>query len=120
LNDNKDKQNIVVLLFLVAAVTLLAKSAQIQIMDSSFADKARKATLEKEDQYPTRGLIYDRNDKLIVVNEALYDMKATFNRVDEKMDKDFFCTLLNITAEEFEKNLNKDCINPYPLPFFPK
>ncbi len=97
-----------VLLFLVAAVTLLAKSAQIQIMDSSFADMARKATLEKEDQYPTRGLIYDRNGKLIVVNESLYDMKATYNRVDPKMDTSFFCTLLDITKEEFNKYLIKD------------
>jgi len=108
LKDNKDKQNVVVLLFLIAAVTLLAKSAQIQIMDSSFADKARKATLEKEDQYPTRGLIYDREDKLIVVNESLYDMKATYNRVDPQMDTNYFCTLLDITLEEFEKNLNQN------------
>lgn len=108
MKNNKDKQNIVVLLFLIAAVTLLAKSAQIQIMDSSFADKARKATLEKEDQYPTRGLIYDRNNKLIVVNESLYDMKATYNRVDTKMDTSFFCELLEITEDDYKKYLNKD------------
>jgi len=108
LKENKDKQNIVVLLFLIAAISLLAKSAQIQIMDSSFADKARKATLEKEDQYPTRGLIYDRNEKLIVVNESLFDMKATFNRVDPLMDTSFFCTLLDITNKEYNEYLNKD------------
>jgi len=108
LKQNNNRQKVIIAVFLLTAVVLIAKSAQIQIFDSSFADKARRATLEKEDQFPSRGLIYDRNGKLLVVNEPVYDMLVTFNRIDPSMDTLFFCKLLNITKEQFIQNTNKN------------
>ena len=51
----------------------------------------------------------DRNGKLLVNNNAIYDLWVTYNQVkDANIDTMKLCNLLNITVEKFEDNLNKD------------
>ena len=106
--ESKTKQQSILIFFLTAACVLIVKSAQIQVFDRSFADKARRVTLDKDEVYPSRGLITDRNESFLVVNEPVYELKAIFNKVDVNMDTAFFCELLEISKESFIENLNKD------------
>lgn len=53
-------------------------------------------------------MIFDRNEKLLVVNKPSYELNVTFNEIDPKMDTLKFCSLLDITKDEFKQNLNKD------------
>ncbi|MCR5453564.1 MAG: hypothetical protein K6F33_01060, partial [Bacteroidales bacterium] len=46
--------------------------------------------------YPARGLVFDRNDKLLVYNESSYDLMATPNRVPE-FDTADLCEILGTT-----------------------
>ena len=62
-------------------------------------------------QYPSRGLIYDRNGKLLVYNNALYDLMVTYDQVDPNMDTTLFCSLLGIDKAEFIKRIEKDFKN---------
>lgn len=96
----------------LAAGVLILKSAQLQIIDTSFADKAKRVTLNKEEVYPSRGLISDRNDDLLVVNKPVYELKATYNQINPEMDTSFFCELLEIDRQSFIDNLNKDWSSP--------
>lgn len=50
--------------------------------------------------YPDRGFIYDRNGKLLVANEVSYDIMIIPKDV-EPLDTLEFCSLLNITKEDF-------------------
>ena len=99
-------------IIILAAVLLLVKVASIQIFNSSYHEKAEATTLDKRTLYPSRGLIYDRNGKLIVYNNPIYDIKATYNQIDADMDIDLFCQLLEINRDEYETRLNKDWSNP--------
>ena len=81
---------------------------QIQLLDSSYQDKARTTAIDKYTLYPSRGLILDRNQKLLVNNNAMYDLKVTYNQIDPDMDTLLFCDLLNIDRSTFEKNLDKN------------
>jgi penicillin-binding protein 2 len=47
-------------------------------------------------QYPARGLIYDRNGKLVVFNQAAYDLMVIPAQTG-KMDTSLFCSDLGIT-----------------------
>lgn len=58
--------------------------------------------------YPGRGLIYDRNDKLLVNNFQIYNLNAVYNQINPEMDTTLFCELLEISKEEFVEYLNKD------------
>ena len=106
--ENKTKQQSIIVFFLVASAILIAKSAQLQLFDRSFADKARRVTLDKEEIYPSRGLILDRNEKFLVINEPVYELKSIYNKIDPDMDTTFFCELLQITKEDFIKQTNKN------------
>ena len=94
------------------ALILLIKVAQLQLFDRSSRTSAQAAALSKQVQYPSRGLIFDRNGKLLVYNDAIYDILVVYNNIDPQMDTTLFCQLLEISSEEFLHNLNKDWSNP--------
>ncbi len=102
-----NRQYIIRILFLLGAGILLAKTAQIQIFDNSYQDKAQTAAINKFVLYPSRGLIYDRNEVLMTFNQPIYELKATYNQIDPAMDTTAFCEILNISEEEFVERLDK-------------
>ena len=97
-----EKSKILLIVFGICAFILVAKTAQLQIFDSKYKEQARRTTLDKTTKYPARGLIYDRNGKLIVANQSSYDVMVTPEDV-EQMDTLEFCNLIKITKQDFLK-----------------
>lgn len=95
---------------MVCAAALILKAAHLQLLDDSFRRRADATTIEKLTVYPPRGLVFDRSgERLILNNEATFDLMVTYNQVDFKgMDIPKFCKLLNITEKDFRANLTKD------------
>ena len=58
---------VVVLIYLVRLFTL-------QVLDNDYKRFADSNAFLKKIQYPSRGLIYDRNGKLLVYNQPAYDV----------------------------------------------
>ena len=109
MNISQDRQRTIQIVILLSALVLIGKAAHLQLIDDSFRRKADATTIEKLTVYPPRGLVYDRNDKLILNNNAMYDLMVTYNQVDfQKMDTAKFFRLLGITGKEFVQNINKD------------
>lgn len=96
---------------ILAAALLLVKVASIQLFNPSYHEKAEATTLDKKVLYPSRGLVYDRNDRLMVYNNPIYDIRVTFNQIDPGMDTTLFCRLLEIDRDEFITRLDKDWSN---------
>lgn len=123
-NTNTNRQYIIQAFFVIISLALIIKSCQIQIIDSSYADTARAVVVSDITIYPSRGLIADRNGKLLVANKAMYDLMVIYNLVGD-MDTTKFCNLLSITEETFVKNLEKDFSDTrfdkkVPFPFIKK
>jgi penicillin-binding protein 2 len=59
------------------AVVLLCRLFYIQIIDRSYKESAENNSMVREVIYPTRGIIYDRNGKIIVGNKVAYDILVT-------------------------------------------
>lgn len=59
-----------------------------------------------ETLYPARGLIYDRNDKLLVDNQAAYDLLIIPDQV-KKFDTLELISILDISKEYLEKGIQK-------------
>lgn len=104
----RERQQTIQFVFLACALALIAKAAQIQLFDDSFRRRADATTIEKLTAYPPRGLVFDRNDKLIVNNNAMYDLMVTFNQIAPNMDTSKFCQLLGISNEQYNQFLIKD------------
>ncbi|MBQ6083916.1 MAG: penicillin-binding protein 2 [Bacteroidales bacterium] len=93
-------------IFILVAVILLIKLFIIQIMDDSYKQSSDTNTLRYITQYPSRGKIYDRNGKLLVYNDAVYDLMIIPSQVKD-IDTASFCKLLNIDNATYNKNLKK-------------
>lgn len=61
----------------VVAAILLGKLFYIQIIDDKYKINASNNSMVYDIIYPTRGVIYDRNGKIIVGNKVAYDILVT-------------------------------------------
>ena len=90
----------VVIIFLIYIVRLFG----LQVMENDYKSFADSNAFLKKTQYPSRGLIYDRNDKLMVYNQPAYDVMVIMREVSP-FDTLDFCNTLGITREEFDKRV---------------
>jgi penicillin-binding protein 2 len=95
-----NRKYVVLSLIVLASLTLVIKLFSIQIIEEKYRISAENNVLRYVTQYPARGLIYDRNGKLIVFNQAAYDLMvvpAQTNRIDTAE----LCSIVGITRETF-------------------
>jgi penicillin-binding protein 2 len=95
-------------LVIVCSATLIITLAKIQLFNPYYSNKASSTTLNQNTIYPSRGLFYDRNGKVLVINYPTYDLYVTYKELMPGMDTTLFCELLHISKETFEENLDKD------------
>jgi len=97
-----------VFLGIVTAVSLiyLARIFYIQVVEDRYKLSANNNVLRTITDYPSRGLVYDRKGKLLVLNEAVYDVMVTPRQV-KGLDTLEFCRLLGMTIEDFRKKMTK-------------
>jgi penicillin-binding protein 2 len=110
--DNQDRQKIIIISVVLVSIILMLRSAQLQLFTKKYKEQAAKTTLFKNVIYPSRGLLYDRNGKPLVLNYPIYEIHATKNKIKVGMDTLEFCRLLHIDKATFIKNLQKDWTNP--------
>jgi len=102
------RAKVIIWFFSICALVLSFKMAQIQLFSKKYKEQAQKTTLGKNTLYPSRGLIYDRNGKLLVSNSTIYDLEVIYNNVPENIDTLAFCELLDIDVKTFKTNINKN------------
>ncbi len=100
----KPKIAVITAFILGTAIIFIAKLYYIQVMNVSYKLSAENNAFRHVTQYPARGVIFDRNGKLLVYNEASYDLKAIPNRVGP-FDTMLFCELLHLRAQDVRATL---------------
>jgi len=93
-------------IFSIASLVLILRLFLLQIVDDSYKVLAESNGIREMVTYPSRGLIADRNGKLLVQNEPVYDILVIPNQV-KALDTLKLCNLLQITKEDFIANLYK-------------
>jgi penicillin-binding protein 2 len=91
---------------IIAGIMILVRLFYLQLIDESLKLKSENIAIKKKFDYPERGYIYDRNGKLLVANQPSYDIMVTPRNVKD-IDTTEFCSLLNITKEDFIRILEK-------------
>ncbi len=94
----------------VVVLILLGKLFSIQILDGKYKADAERNSMVYETIYPTRGIIYDRDGRILVGNKTAYDIKVTPREVRE-FDTLSLAAVLDVTPEfikekmaEYKKN----------------
>jgi penicillin-binding protein 2 len=100
-----NRKYIVMALIVLASLILLIRLFIIQVVKDTYRLSADNNVLRYVTQYPARGLIYDRNKKLMVYNQAAYDLMVVPVQVT-KIDTAEFCGLLGISKNSFRERMN--------------
>ena len=94
-----------IIVFLVSSL-LIIKLFDLQVINNNSSQILERASIQKVYDFPERGYIYDRNNKLIVFNEPYYDLMVIPKDI-EISDSSLIFKELNISSKEFFNRLNK-------------
>ncbi len=103
---NVDNRRYVITSFIVAVgVIYLIRLFYMQVIDSSWSDRAHEISEKKVEVVPPRAVIYDRNKVQIVSNKTYFNLMV----VEDKMGKDFdtlaFTGLIGWTPKMFKERM---------------
>lgn len=79
----------------------------LQIMSDDYKKNADSNAFLKKVEFPARGVISDRNGKLLVYNQNAYDIMVVMNEEKGRLDTTEFCNSLSITKEFFIKRMEE-------------
>lgn len=104
---NLEKRKYVIAGLAVVIVLIYAmRLFELQLSDSSYKANADSNAFVNKTIYPSRGLIYDRNGKLIVYNQPAYDLVVVPHDVQD-FDTIDFCNTLQISRATFDECIER-------------
>jgi penicillin-binding protein 2 len=99
-----NRKYLVIALIVLSSVVLVIKLFRIQIIEQSYRLSADNNVLRYVTQYPARGLIFDRSGKLMVFNQAAYDIMVVPAQT-LRFDTAEFCSTLGISKSLLNERL---------------
>ena len=84
--------------FILIGLAFIVRLFFLQVIDDTY--KTQASDIGRRTIYPARGLIFDRNGKLIVANEPIYELMVIQKQV-KNIDTAKFCRLLGINDSVF-------------------
>ncbi len=91
---------------LVVAIYII-RLFSLQIIDQSRREKADNNALVRQPVYASRGLIYDRNDSLLVFNQPIYEVVIILREMGTDFDTLAFCQALQIDTVDYRLRLEQ-------------
>lgn len=88
-------------------VVYIIRLFTLQLMSDDYKKNADSNAFLKKIEYPSRGIIKDRNGKLLVYNQPAYDIMVVMNEEKGRLDTMEFCQTLGITKEFFIKRMDE-------------
>lgn len=86
----------------VLVIIYIVRLFSLQLGDHTYRENADSNAFLKKVLYPMRGLIYDRNGKLVVFNQPAFDLMVT-PRDAVNFDTLQLCRVLGLSREEFNQ-----------------
>ena len=100
----ENRKFVVVGVVLAIVITFICRLFSLQIVNDDYKRYAESNAFLNKTIYPSRGVMYDRNGKLLVSNQPAYDVMVCMRNVKE-LDTLAFCQSLGITREYFDKRM---------------
>jgi penicillin-binding protein 2 len=79
----------------------------LQLLSDDYRKSADSNAFLKKIEYPSRGVIRDRNGHLLVYNQPAYNIMVVMNEAKGRLDTTEFCQTLGITKEYFIKRMDE-------------
>lgn len=101
-----NRRHVVRFIIILVGIVFGVRLFLLQVVDNTYKVTASSNVLRYVTQYPARGLIYDREGKLLVYNEAAYDLMVVPQQLEE-FDTTEFCKILNINKEYVNESIQQ-------------
>lgn len=85
----------------VVVIIFLVRLFNLQVSDGIYKENAESNAFFRKILYPARGLVYDREGRLVVLNRPEYDVMLIPKDVGAGFDTIGLCQVLEISKEEF-------------------
>lgn len=106
MNSFFERRYVILGIFIVVMLMLIGRLYYIQIVDDKYLAFAQNNVIRRFIKYPDRGAILDRNGKILVQNEHVYDILVIPKQV-HGFDTLQFCKLLQIDKKGFDQRWEK-------------
>jgi penicillin-binding protein 2 len=104
----KERSWVVISIILIIGLIFIVRLFFLQVTTDYWAEKAASITEKEITTFPARGLIYDRNGRLMVANKAIYDLMVLPADVErDGVDSIEAANLLGISTKEYQQSLKK-------------
>ncbi|MGN0029270.1 MAG: penicillin-binding protein 2 [Marinilabiliaceae bacterium] len=94
----ENRKLVIAAMMLLLGFIIVGRLLYVQIITDKYMEEAEMNSRRKVIQYPSRGLISDRNGKLLVSNQPVYDIMIVGREVKE-FDSVDFCNTVGISIE---------------------
>ena len=110
----ENRKYVLIVSVLLVLLIFIIRLFSLQILNNDYKAWADSNAFLKRTIYPARGIIYDRNGKLLVYNQPTYDVMIIMREVQE-FDTLDFCNIVGITKDQFLnriKDVKNKRLNP--------
>ncbi|MBL7767135.1 MAG: penicillin-binding protein 2 [Chitinophagaceae bacterium] len=98
----QDRSNYIRLFFAAIPLIIVLRLLFLQVFGvGGYKDSALGQAVYIKKIYPPRGVIYDRNGKVMMNNSIVYDLVVEPKKVRNNFDTLLLCKLMNVTTEDF-------------------
>lgn len=104
--DLPNRRYVLIAAVVVVTVVFIMRLFYLQVIDNDYKIWAENNAFLNKTLYPSRGLIYDRNGKLLVYNQPAYDVMLIMREI-QAFDTTDFCNTLGITKEIYLKRIEE-------------
>ncbi len=84
-------------------IIYIVRLFDLQVADDRYKQNAMSNAFLRRVIYPARGLMYDRNGRLLVFNQPAYDVMLIPKDVSKDLDTLALCDVLGITPDEYAR-----------------
>jgi penicillin-binding protein 2 len=98
-----DKRKMLIIYFVCFLILVyIIRLFTLQVLDNNYKEWANSNAFLEKKRHPPRGVMFDRNGKLLVYNQPSYDVMVVMREI-KTFDTLAFCRAVNINMEYFKK-----------------
>jgi penicillin-binding protein 2 len=108
MNNSSFESRRIVLLVIVLSIGIIfaIRLFYVQILDDKWKDESIKISETNLVIEPERGIIFDRNGKLLAANKVNFELRLTPNKIRD-FDTTQLCELIHIPKDSLKRKINK-------------
>lgn len=101
-----DRKYIIAGIFITIGLILISRLFYLQVVSDEYFEQALRQARKPVTEYPSRGIIFDRNKNVLVHNEIAYDVMVIPKEIGE-VDTVEVAEVFEMTKEEFKEKIDK-------------